>query len=136
MRISDWSSDVCSSDPGTDASLARAGRRRPIRAKLARQETIGSATAMTGSPSILAAGNVAVLTGAGSGFGRELALLCAARGMKLVLADIQPAALDAILDLPAGNYQLRSEERSVGKECVRTCRSRWSAYPEKKNITK
>src|SRR3546814_15225790 len=23
---------------------------------------------------------------------------------------------------------LRSEERSVGKECVRTCRSRWSEY--------
>src|SRR3546814_15561363 len=23
---------------------------------------------------------------------------------------------------------LRSEERSVGKECVRTCRSRWSPY--------
>src|SRR3546814_3418296 len=110
MRISDWSSDVCSSDPGTDASLARAGRRRPIRAKLARQETIGSATAMTGSPSILAAGNVAVLTGAGSGFGRELALLCAARGMKLVLADIQPAALDATVALlPAGTE--RSAER-------------------------
>ncbi|MFC3677010.1 SDR family NAD(P)-dependent oxidoreductase [Ferrovibrio xuzhouensis] len=62
---------------------------------------------MTGSPSILAAGNVAVLTGAGSGFGRELALLCAARGMKLVLADIQPAALDATVALlPAGTEML------------------------------
>src|SRR3546814_20964990 len=28
----------------------------------------------------------------------------------------------------------RSEARSVGKECVRTCRSRWSAYHEKKKI--
>src|SRR3546814_13485114 len=27
----------------------------------------------------------------------------------------------------------RSGERSVGKECVSTCRSRWSTYPEKKN---
>src|SRR3546814_14151502 len=26
----------------------------------------------------------------------------------------------------------RSEERRVGKECVSTCRSRWSAYPSKK----
>src|SRR3546814_5039880 len=26
----------------------------------------------------------------------------------------------------------RSEERRVGKECVRTCRSRWSPYPYKK----
>src|SRR3546814_20747841 len=27
----------------------------------------------------------------------------------------------------------RSEERRVGKECVRTCRSRWSPYHSKKN---
>src|SRR3546814_17463894 len=27
----------------------------------------------------------------------------------------------------------RSEERSVGKECVSTCRSRWSPYHTKKN---
>src|SRR3546814_13165657 len=27
---------------------------------------------------------------------------------------------------------LRSEERRVGKECVRTCRSRWSPYHSKK----
>src|SRR3546814_13819493 len=27
----------------------------------------------------------------------------------------------------------RSEERRVGKECVRTCRSRWSPYHKKKN---
>src|SRR3546814_12604367 len=29
-------------------------------------------------------------------------------------------------------YPLRSEERRVGKECVRTCRSRWSPNHEKK----
>src|SRR3546814_15642662 len=29
----------------------------------------------------------------------------------------------------------RSEERRVGKECVSTCRSRWSPYHEKKNVT-
>src|SRR3546814_7777793 len=27
-----------------------------------------------------------------------------------------------------GNGQWRSEERRVGKECVSTCRSRWSPY--------
>src|SRR3546814_11892855 len=27
---------------------------------------------------------------------------------------------------------IRSEERRVGKECVSTCRSRWSPYPYKK----
>src|SRR3546814_3229895 len=26
-------------------------------------------------------------------------------------------------------HHLRSEERRVGKECVSTCRSRWSPYP-------
>src|SRR3546814_15826622 len=31
-----------------------------------------------------------------------------------------------ILQIPAF---LRSEERRVGKECVSTCRSRWSPYP-------
>src|SRR3546814_19895061 len=29
-------------------------------------------------------------------------------------------------------YTWRSEERRVGKECVSTCRSRWSAYHKKK----
>ena len=33
-------------------------------------------------------GKVAVITGAASGFGRELAILCAGEGMQLVLADI------------------------------------------------
>src|SRR3546814_14629550 len=28
----------------------------------------------------------------------------------------------------------RSEERRVGKECVSTCRTRWSPYPYKKKI--
>src|SRR3546814_18119682 len=31
-------------------------------------------------------------------------------------------------------YVIRSEERRVGKECVSTCRSRWSPYPLKKKI--
>ncbi len=39
------------------------------------------------------AGRVAVITGAGSGFGREFALTAAGRGMRLVLADIQERPL-------------------------------------------
>src|SRR3546814_13216651 len=31
---------------------------------------------------------------------------------------------------------MRSEERRVGKECVSTCRSRWSPYTEKKKNNK
>ena len=40
-------------------------------------------------------GRVAVITGAGSGFGREFARMATARGMKLALADINQPALDA-----------------------------------------
>lgn len=39
---------------------------------------------------------IAVITGAGSGFGREFARIAAARGMHLALADVQQDALDAI----------------------------------------
>src|SRR3546814_1639176 len=35
----------------------------------------------------------------------------------------------ALVQLPwLGSRLLRSEERRVGKECVSTCRSRWSPY--------
>src|SRR3546814_13362863 len=34
------------------------------------------------------------------------------------------------------NHASRSEERRVGKECVSTCRSRWSPYHENKKIHK
>src|SRR3546814_19026771 len=30
-------------------------------------------------------------------------------------------------------HMMRSEERRFGKECVHTCRSRWSTYPYKTN---
>src|SRR3546814_20190594 len=43
-------------------------------------------------------------------------------------------ALDAITFRLCGIFSLtfRSEERRVGKECVSTCRSRWSPYHSKK----
>jgi len=43
-------------------------------------------------------GKTAVLTGAGSGFGLECARLGAARGMNLVLADVQQDALELAVD--------------------------------------
>jgi NAD(P)-dependent dehydrogenase (short-subunit alcohol dehydrogenase family) len=43
------------------------------------------------------AGKVAVITGAGSGFGREFARHAHALGMKLVLADVQRDALNAVV---------------------------------------
>ena len=49
----------------------------------------------------------AVLTGAGSGFGLECARLGAARGMNLVLADVQQDALDnAVAELEAAGAQV------------------------------
>src|SRR3546814_12537734 len=36
---------------------------------------------------------------------------------------------------PVPPTQARSEERRVGKECVSTCRSRWSPYHSKKKKT-
>src|SRR3546814_12614848 len=39
----------------------------------------------------------------------------------------------SVQDFTASNQAIgRSEECRVGKECVRTCRSRWSPYHEKK----
>jgi NAD(P)-dependent dehydrogenase (short-subunit alcohol dehydrogenase family) len=52
-------------------------------------------------------GGVAVITGAASGIGAGLARAAAARGMKLVLADIAPAALFAVgADLEAAGSEV------------------------------
>lgn len=44
-------------------------------------------------------GKTAVITGAGSGFGRELALCCSAAGMQLVLADVDVVGMEQTLVL-------------------------------------
>jgi NAD(P)-dependent dehydrogenase (short-subunit alcohol dehydrogenase family) len=52
-------------------------------------------------------GKVAVVTGGASGFGRELAILCAAEGMKVVLADRDEAGMQATIGmLKAGTQSL------------------------------
>ena len=57
---------------------------------------------------------VAVITGAGSGFGREFARIAAARGMRLALADIQPDARDAIAaELRAAGAEVLAERVDV-----------------------
>src|SRR3546814_16161386 len=43
-------------------------------------------------------------------------------GSAITLGDV------ARVELGAQSYLFRSEERRVGKECVSTCRSRWSPY--------
>src|SRR3546814_3868190 len=86
MRISDWSSDVCSSDLIDPATIERI-----------------IAACPTGRP-------VEV---------RDKAIILLLARLGLRAGDIRDMRLDDID---------RSEERRVGKECVSTCRSRWSPY--------
>src|SRR3546814_10984444 len=93
MRISDWSSDVCSSDlqfPHAHLHLveARHGAQRRRAGK---------------------SGVDLEHAGGAVGIGAELEVGGA-----------------------MGLQRPRSEERRVGKECVSTCRSRWSPYHSKK----
>ncbi|TAM52360.1 MAG: SDR family NAD(P)-dependent oxidoreductase, partial [Burkholderiaceae bacterium] len=59
-------------------------------------------------------GKTAVLTGAGSGFGLECARIGAARGMNLVLVDVQQDALDkAAAEMQAANAQVLARKVDV-----------------------
>lgn len=74
---------------------------------------------------------VAVITGAGSGFGREFARLGQHLGMRLVLADIQPDALDAsAAELRAAGATLIAErvDVSVGSDVERLARLARDAF--------
>src|SRR3546814_5496386 len=86
MRISDWSSDVCSSDLTVDLRR-NLGKRGP---------PLGGGQQENG------------------GAGEKQAAQEIACQFKLLR--IHPS------------LALRSEERRVGKECVSTCRSRWSPH--------
>src|SRR3546814_14275954 len=103
MRISDWSSDVCSSDLyGLVTRLARA---------LEKPHRIG----------------IEFLADLIDRAHRNERILEFVRGF---LLDLAAAPVDAI-HRPAADIFLhigRSEERRVGKEGVSTCRSRWSPY--------
>src|SRR3546814_14192729 len=104
MRISDWSSDVCSSDlPET---------------------------------------NIGIFPGAG-GTERLPRLIGEARALELILrgrtvGPEEALQLGMVHEVTTDDVLLRarSEERRVGKECVSTCRSRWSTYHSKKTIIK
>src|SRR3546814_10827920 len=102
MRISDWSSDVCSSELAlgvADASSASAG----TDANASAQTPIQAAS----RPMLLV--DMEILWRGG----RE-GISDAWRGKKLS-GVVRPGSC-------------RSDERRVGKECVSTCRYRWSAY--------
>src|SRR3546814_12604699 len=49
------------------------------------------------------------------------------RRVQALTAKVGPA-ITGLAGLFVGGHMRRSEERRVGKECVSTCRSRWSPY--------
>src|SRR3546814_16838105 len=98
MRISDWSSDVCSSDLYGTKVFVR---------ELATFERAPDAVEAT--EAMLAE-----------------ALFGVHPAAEAVLATRDGTSLGFALFFH--NFSTRSEERRVGKECVSTCRSRWSPY--------
>src|SRR3546814_5807888 len=88
VRISDWSSDVCS----PDLILARRCTQIPER----RRQTV--------------------------------AAMLARRAAQRPQGILQPLRQRDITLAAQDHMGMRSEERRVGKECVRTCRSRWWTY--------
>jgi NAD(P)-dependent dehydrogenase (short-subunit alcohol dehydrogenase family) len=68
------------------------------------------------------AGRVAVITGAGGGFGRAFARHAAALGMKLALADVQAESLAATVD------ELRQQGATVFGEAIDVARSEAVAH--------
>src|SRR3546814_15536755 len=103
MRISDWSSDVCSSD------LQFADRQFHLA-----QERDDSQPGRIGK----SAKNIEQLS---HDMGYKAFFISGQRGA----TPLFPAARRN--EVPRTG-RIRSEERRVGKECVSTCRSRWSPY--------
>src|SRR3546814_7397411 len=106
MRISDWSSDVCSSDLASDALyMPYAERQERDVAQMRRQQ-------MLSLPSTLEYANI-------PGLSAELV------GK---LSTVRPANLDQASRIDGMTPAARPEERRVGKEWDSKCRTRWSPY--------
>src|SRR3546814_11640653 len=102
MRISDWSSDVCSSD-------LQAGQYGQVNYAAAKSGIHGFTKALAQE---------------GAKFGVTVnALAPGYIDTEMVAAVPQDVLAKIVARVP-----VRSEERRVGKECVSTCRSRWSPY--------
>src|SRR3546814_18424070 len=112
MRISDWSSDVCSSDLGA--------------LEVRHNDEVGSTSALARlhEQRIVSRGD---LPRHGVTHRHELDDIA---GCELNLCRCAERAPD--LDHVSIGVIDRSEERRIGKEWVSTCRSRWSPVREKK----
>src|SRR3546814_14491837 len=107
MRIRDWSSDVCSSDLA-ESIVAQDGYVRGS----SRPEDV---TPVVENSVRVVFERVQVLD----------ALHCSQERSRM-------AGLAQRLGGSVAGWDARSEERRVGKECVSTCRSRWSPHHYKK----
>src|SRR3546814_14704566 len=99
MRISDWSSDVCSSDLSGRRHVTRRAHTSFWRARSKTLRPPGG-------------------SGVKGRWRNEIGLR----------ADRRIRAEGCCSRGKVGGSSARSEERRVGKECVSTCRSRWSPY--------
>src|SRR3546814_19912268 len=101
MRISDWSSDVCSSDLSINLRVGSGGS----------EETVDWDGCIEERKTVSRSSYDPIPTEA----------------MDLNI-DLVPDRTDQDTLWGPALPDLRSEERRVGKECVSTCRSRWSPY--------
>src|SRR3546814_11522470 len=126
MRISDWSSDVCSSDlVGTSNADAVRYMRHvatwPVRTAVLTGPR-GSGRSLMGRLFARDTGG-RVIDGHASVAEEEIF-----HAWNAAQASGTPLLIIAAAPPSDWNVALRSEARRVGKECVSTCRSRWSPY--------
>src|SRR3546814_2127868 len=105
MRISDWSSDVCSSDL--------------IEARSGSLLWFGALVGLWTTGSFIETIRDIIRRAYGVTFSRPF--------WEYRLGSVGMIIASVILAMIAFSIS-RSEERRVGKECVSTCRSRWSPY--------
>src|SRR3546814_14247777 len=142
MRISDWSSDVCSSDLLWLAARGHRVLAMELSPLAVAQFFDDNGIEPTASRSRYGvhhrAGGIEIICGDVFDLDREALADCAAFYDRAALIAL-PAPLrrryadEVYAALPTG---CSTEERRVGKECVSTCRSRWSPDPSKKKNKK
>src|SRR3546814_15962995 len=123
MRISDWSSDVCSSDLAGLSALLAATRD----SWQGRPDAVSMLLANGADPSVVdGEGNTPLHHAARSSDPGVVAALLDAGATLDVLnhEGLSPLAMACAV----ANWRVRSEERRVGQGSVSSCRTRWSHY--------
>src|SRR3546814_13282060 len=123
MRISDWSSDACSSDLA--AQLWRL--REDITESLVRHEPYKNdvSVRVSAMPAFLAEAQSLLARGYPQ---FDVVWFGHIGDGNLHINVLRPEGMDGAEFVAQCGRVTRSEARRVGKECVSTCRSRWSPY--------